>query len=133
MKQIKVELRSRITQDGDSEDFHKVSVGQLKQDGHTTRVSYLEDNAIPVQLLIKEREMILRRGNDHDNFSLMHFELGQKRACKYVVSGRQMDLTAETKFFEFSQQGAQQKVRVEYDLFSGLYLVGNYAVTLIFT
>ncbi|EFR61277.1 hypothetical protein LBJG_01704 [Lactobacillus jensenii 1153] len=60
-------------------------------------------------------------------------ELGEKRGCKYVVNNRQMDLISETKFLKVTKYGGRVKVQVEYDLFSGLYLIGNYAVTLIFS
>ena len=43
-----------------------------------------------------------------------------------------MDLTSVTNLLKVTKNGNEHKVSVEYDLFSGLYLIGNYAVTLIF-
>lgn len=133
MTKIKVDLTSTIIQDDNSENFHQQAPGELTIQQGIIRVSYLEDEQIPVKMLIKGKEMIIRRGVDHSNYSQMRFVLGEKSACRYVVSGRQMDLTSVTNLFSARlDQSGKGKVRLEYDLFNGLYLVGNYAVTLIF-
>ena len=82
--------------------------------------------------MIKNNEMIMRRGVDSRNHSLMRFTPGEKEDCHYLVEGRQMDLTSVTNLLKVTKNGNEHKVSVEYDLFSGLYLIGNYAVTLIF-
>ena len=39
-------------------------------------------------------------------------------------------MTSVTNLLEYqSQDDGSRKLRVEYDLFNGLYLIGNYAVT----
>lgn len=133
MTKINIDLTSTITQEQDSETFHKSAKGEMKQDGAITRISYLEDGTIPVKMLLKDNELLLRRGVDGRNYSFMRFVPGEKEACRYVVSGRQMDLISVTNLLEFEENEARQKLHVEYDLFSGLYLIGNYTVTLIFT
>ena len=131
---INIDLTNTITQEKDSETFHKNIDGEIKKDDKTIRVSYLEDGTIPVKMLLKDNELILRRGVDHQNYSLMRFVPGEKQACRYVVSDRQMDLTSVTNLLEYEPQNdGSEKLHIEYDLFSGLYLIGNYTVTLIFT
>lgn len=133
MTKIKIDLRTRITQENETEDFHKVASGELKREKDTLRLSYLEDDKIPVKMLLKGNQLIIKRDADEHTHSLMHFELGEKGKCRYVVSGKQMDLTSVTNVLKFEENDTQSQVQVEYDLYSGLYLIGNYAVTLIFT
>lgn len=134
MTKIKVDLTSIITQNKETETFHQHACGEFKEGADVIRVSYRENQTIPVNLLLKENELILRRGVDHANYSLLRFVPGEKAPCRYLVSGRQMDLTSVTNYLAYSDlPDGSSKLRLEYDLFSGLYLVGNYAVTLIFT
>ncbi|RVU70088.1 MULTISPECIES: DUF1934 domain-containing protein [Lactobacillus] len=133
MTKRNIELTSTITQDKEQETFHKQMTGEVTENKGIMRVSYLEDGTIPVKMLLKENELILRRGTDEQNYSLMRFIPGEKAACRYVVTGRQMDLTSVTNLLKYEEDDHGQKLQVEYDLFSGLYLVGNYTVTLIFT
>ena len=134
MTAITVNLTSKITQGDETETFTRTSAGELKQDGEITRVSYAEENAIPVKMLIKEDELLIRRGGDKNNYSFMKFIPGEKAHCRYVVEGRQMDMDSVANLLEYETlEDGSRKLRVEYDLFNGLYLIGNYAVTLIFT
>ncbi|QGV05087.1 DUF1934 domain-containing protein [Lactobacillus acetotolerans] len=134
MSKVKVNLTSTITQKKETETFKKSADGELKTIGDITRLSYLEDGVIPVKMLLKENELLIKRGVDENNYSFMRFVPGEKEACRYVVEGRQMDLTSAANLLEFeTQEDGSQKLRIEYDLFSGLYLIGNYTVTLIFT
>ena len=134
MAAITVNLTSKITQDDETETFTKVASGQLEENNGVIRVSYKEEGTITVKMLLKEDELIIKRGVDNNNYSLMKFVPGEKVNCRYVVEGRQMDMTSVTNLLEYqSQDDGSRKLRVEYDLFNGLYLIGNYAVTLIFT
>lgn len=131
---ITIDLTSKITQDDETETFTRHAQGQLTEEGDVTRISYAEEGNIPVKMLLKENELLIRRGVDSNNYSLMKFIPGEKGNCRYVVEGRRMDMTSVTNFLEYqSQDDGSRKLRVEYDLFNGLYLIGNYAVTLIFT
>lgn len=134
MREVKVALTSIIKQENESETFHKTGTGTITSNGEITRINYLEDGLIPVKILLRPGKMILRRGGADSAYSWLRFVPGEKSSCKYVVSGRQMDLTANTKLLQFSATAAgSQELRVEYDLFSGPYLICDYAVTLIFT
>ncbi|WEV70627.1 DUF1934 domain-containing protein [Lactobacillus sp. ESL0785] len=134
MAKVTVKFTSTIRQENEQESFAKQAVGELKQAGAITRVSYLEDDQIPVKILIKDNDVIIRRQTDEQNYSQLHFRLGEQQACRYVAAGYQMDLTSTTNFLKFStKNNGSQELRIEYDLFSGLYLIGNYTVTLIFT
>ena len=132
MTKLNIDLTSKITQENESETFHKEMPGQIKRDGEIIRVSYLEDGEIPVKMLLKDDELIIKRGSGN-NYSFMRFNVDEKEECRYVVEGRQMDLTSVTKLLEFEENETSSKLHVEYDLYSGLYLIGNYTVTLIFT
>lgn len=134
MTKINIDLTSTITQEKDTEAFHKHAEGEFKEKDGIIRISYLEDGTIPVKMLLKDNELLLRRGVDENNYSFMRFVPGEKESCRYLVSGRQMDLISVTNILEFEdRKDGSQKLHIEYDLFSGLYLVGNYTVTLIFT
>lgn len=133
MTKINIDITSIITQEDEMETFNKQAIGEKIQDDDIIRISYLEDGKIPVKILLKDNELIIKRGVGKNNYSFMRFTVGQKQKCRYVVSGRQVDLLSATKLLNFVEEDAKQKVRIEYDLFSGLYLIGNYTVTLIFT
>ncbi|MEN2379368.1 DUF1934 domain-containing protein [Lactobacillus helveticus] len=133
MAAITINLTSKITQDDETETFTKVAPGQLEENNGVIRVSYKEDDTIPVKMLLKEDELIIRRGVDSSNYSLMKFVPGEKANCRYVVEGRQMDMTSVTNLLEYEEQASSHQLRLEYDIFNGLYLISNYAVTLIFT
>ena len=134
MATTQIRFTSTITQDTEEETFEKEMPGEIKEDAGITRISYLEDGEIPVKMLFKDKELIMRRGVDKYNYSLMRFVPGEKEDCRYLVEGRQMDLSSVTNVLSFStEKDGKRKLHVEYDLFSGLYLIGNYTVTLIFT
>jgi len=135
LKEVDLKFKSTITQEQDSESFQKIAKAQVEELKDGWRLKYLEDNQIPVKILLKKQKqtLIINRGVVPSNYSLIKLELGEKRGCKYVVNNRQMDLISETKFLKVTKYGGRTKVQVEYDLFSGLYLIGNYAVTLIFS
>lgn len=131
MSKIKIDLTSKITQGEQTETICQQAEGELREDGAVKRIFY-EAEKVPVKMLVKEQELLIRRGTDHSNFSQMHFILGEKGQCKYVVEGRQLDLLSETKRLELKENAAGQQLEVEYDLFSGVDLIGSYAVSLIF-
>lgn len=131
MSKIKIDLTSKITQGEQTETIRQRAEGELREDGAVKRIFY-EAEKVPVKMLVKEQELLIRRGTDHSNFSQMHFILGEKGQCKYVVEGRQLDLLSETKRLELKENAAGQQLEVEYDLFSGVDLIGSYAVSLIF-
>lgn len=131
MSKIKIDLTSKITQGEKTETISQQAEGELREDGAVKRIFY-EAEKVPVKMLVKEQELLIRRGTDHSNFSQMHFILGEKGQCKYVVEGRQLDLLSETKRLELKENAAGQQLEVEYDLFSGVDLIGSYAVSLIF-
>lgn len=132
MKKVEIHLTSKITQEDETATFEKTMPGEFSEKDGIMRLSYLEDGQIPIKIMIKNNEMIMRRGVDIRNHSLMRFTPGEKEDCHYLVEGRQMDLTSVTNLLKVTKNGNEHKVSVEYDLFSGLYLIGNYAVTLIF-
>lgn len=132
MKKVEIHLTSKITQEDETATFEKTMPGEFSEKDGIMRLSYLEDGQIPIKIMIKNNEMIMRRGVDSRNHSLMRFTPGEKEDCHYLVEGRQMDLTSVTNLLKVTKNGNENKVSVEYDLFSGLYLIGNYAVTLIF-
>lgn len=134
MATTQIKFTSTITQDTEEETFAKEMPGEIKEDSGIIRISYLEDGEIPVKMLFKDKELIMRRGVDKLNYSFMRFVPGEKEDCRYLVEGRQMDLSSVTNLLSFStEKDGKRKLHVEYDLFSGLYLIGNYTVTLIFT
>ncbi|MGQ5709721.1 DUF1934 domain-containing protein [Lactobacillus sp. PSON] len=134
MTKVQITLTSTIVQEEDQESFDKEMPGEITEEDGVIRISYLEDGEIPVKMLLKDNELIIKRGVDKQNYSFMRFVPGEKEKCRYLVQGRQMDLISVTNLLDFSTEiDGKRKLHVEYDLFSGLYLIGNYTVTLIFT
>ena len=134
MTNVKIDFTSKITQGKESETFKKKADGELIESAGNTRVFYLEDGKIPVKILIKEDNVIIRRGSDRNNYSQLHFVVGERKDCRYLAQGYQMDLQSTTEFIKFfPKNDGSRELQIEYNLYSGLYLIGNYAVTLIFT
>lgn len=134
MTKVKVAFTSTIKQEKESETFRKSCLGNLVESNGITRVSYLEDGQIAVKILIKKNDVIIRRDVSAKEYSQLHFTVGEQKECRYVAQGYQMDLKSTTKLIKFfAKIDGSKELHIEYDLFSGLYLVGNYAVTLIFT
>ena len=122
MKKVEIHLTSKITQEDETATFEKTMPGEFSEKDGIMRLSYLEDGQIPIKIMIKNNEMIMRRGVDSRNHSLMRFTPGEKEDCHYLVEGRQMDLTSVTNLLKVTKNGNEHKVSVEYDLFSGLYV-----------
>lgn len=134
MTKVKIDFTSEIKQEDASETFKKTGHGELIDNSGATRISYLEDDKILVKILIKENDVIIRRGKSNDDFSQLHFVVGEQKKCRYVAQGYQTDLNSSTKLIKFfTKNDGSRELQIEYDLFSGLYLVGNYTITLIFT
>lgn len=138
MTNIKVKLTSTITQEDQTETFSKVGIGTIEKVGNDSwRVKYDEENkggSVPVMLMIKPRELIMQRGKIEDNnYNMMKFEPGEKKNCRIIASSRVMDLTSITQKLDFSgENNKNMQLKVEYELFSGLYLIGNYAIKIDF-
>lgn len=138
MTNIKVKLTSTITQEDQSETFSKEGLGTIeKVNNDSWRVKYDEQNkhgSVPVMLMIKPRELIMQRGKIEDNnYNMMKFEPGEKKNCRIIAASRVMDLTSITQKLDFSGKiNENMQLKVEYELFSGLYLVGNYAIKIDF-
>lgn len=131
---ITINLTSKITQDNDTETFTRHARGTMTEKDGIIRIAYAEEQDIPVKMLLKEDELLIRRGVDQNNYSFMRFIPGEKGKCRYVVEGRQMDMVSVTNLLEYTaKEDGSHQLRVEYDLFNGLYLISNYAFTLIFT
>jgi len=101
MTKVKIDFTSKIIQGKDSETFKKTADGELVESAGNTRVSYLEDGKVPVKILIRENNVIIRRGSDQNNYSQLHFIVGERKDCRYVAQGYQMDLQSTTEFIKF--------------------------------
>ena len=82
-KKVKINLTSKITQADQTETIRQEADGELREDGAIKRIFYETEN-VPVKMLVKEQELLIRRGSDRANFSQMHFILGEKGQCKYL-------------------------------------------------
>ncbi|MGO2722917.1 MAG: DUF1934 family protein [Lactobacillus sp.] len=133
MTASKFDLTSIMTQAGETATSHVQGTGHWEQRESELRIAYLEADEIPVKMLLTAEKLIIRRGVDHQNYSLLRLNLHGQEACQYRVQGREMALTSQTHQLTFEVKAGKQQLQVEYDLFSGLYLIGNYAITLIFT
>lgn len=137
MENIKIKLTSKITQEDQSATFSRTGFGTIEQLDNGFRVNYQEENKngnVPVKLLIKPKELVMQRGKIEDNdYTMMKFEPGEKKNCRIIAHSKIMDLTSVTNKLDFSGEiGENMQLNVEYDLFSGLYLVGNYAIKIDF-
>ena len=130
-KKVEIKITSKIHQEDESAVFERDGLGSIEKVGEDWRIKYSEKNKegdVEVKLLIKPNELVMQRGDAKGDHTLMKFE-PEKRKCKVVASGKQMNLESLTNKLNFSEISlGKMQLKVEYDLFSGLYLVGNYAI-----
>ena len=131
-KKVEIKITSKIHQEDESAVFERDGLGSIEKVGEDWRIKYREKNKegdVEVKLLIKPNELVMQRGDAKGDHTLMKFAPGEKRKCKVVASGKQMNLESLTNKLNFSEISlGKMQLKVEYDLFSGLYLVGNYAI-----
>lgn len=127
LTKVAIDFYSKIVQEDESEEFSQQVTGELKQAGAVTRIAYTDENKAQVKMLLTPTKLIISR-RQAGNSSLLRLSPGDSLPCQVKAAGRQMDLLSRTSSLEFTDT----KLEVEYQLFSGLYLVGNYTVRLLF-
>ncbi|WP_347283944.1 DUF1934 domain-containing protein [Lactobacillus taiwanensis] len=131
-KEVEIKITSEIYQEDESAVFERDGLGSIERIGDDWRIKYDEKNKegdVEVKLLVKPHELVMQRGDIKGDHTLMKFEPGEKRKCKVIAAGKQMNLESLTNKLDFSEiSPGKMQLKVEYDLFSGLYLVGNYAI-----
>ncbi|QTQ40147.1 DUF1934 domain-containing protein [Lactobacillus taiwanensis] len=131
-KEVEIKITSEIHQEDESAVFERDGLGSIERIGDDWRIKYDEKNKegdVGVKLLVKPHELVMQRGDIKGDHTLMKFEPGEKRKCKVIAAGKQMNLESLTNKLDFSEiSPGKMQLKVEYDLFSGLYLVGNYAI-----
>lgn len=137
MEKVKVEIISKITQEDQSETIKRHGSGTMDESNGSWRFQYDEENKtgnVPVKIMIKPDEMVMQRGSvEANDYTMMKFAPGEKKNCRIIAASKIMDLTSLTKKLEFSDENNDNmQLTVEYDLFSGLYLIGNYAIKINF-
>ena len=137
MEKVRVEIISKITQENQSETIKRDGTGTMEENHGSWRFQYNEKNKtgdVPVKIMIKPDEMIMQRGSvEANDYTMMKFTPGEKRNCRIIAASKIMDLTSLTKKMHFSDENNDNmQLTVEYDLFSGLYLIGNYAIKINF-
>ena len=137
MEKVKVEIISKITQEDQSETIKRHGSGTMDESHGSWRFQYDEENKtgnVPVKIMIKPDEMVMQRGSvEANDYTMMKFAPGEKKNCRIIAASKIMDLTSLTKKLEFSDENNDNmQLTVEYDLFSGLYLIGNYAIKINF-
>lgn len=129
----KILFTSKITQNNETETTDENVVGEVEDNLHIVRIHYDEKSGVPVKMLVQKNEVRVFRGDQNKDYSVMHFILKQDGKCKYVVQGRVMEFISKTTNLEIKRENKQiKRLDVEYQLFNGLYLIGYYAIKLIF-
>lgn len=131
-REVEIKITSEIHQEDDSAVFEREGLGTLEKIGDDWRIKYDEKNKevdVEVKLLVKPNELVMQRGDIKGDHTLMKFEPGEKKKCKIMAAGKRMNLESLTNKLDFLEiSPGKMQLKVEYDLFSGLYLVGNYAI-----
>lgn len=131
-KEVEIKITSEIHQEDDSAVFERDGLGTIEKLDDGWRIKYNEKNKegdVEVKLLVKPNELVMQRGDIKGDHTLMKFEPGEKKKCKIMATGKQMNLVSLTNKLDFSKiSPGKMQLKVEYDLFSGLYLIGNYAL-----
>ena len=98
-KEVEIKITSKIHQEDESAVFERDGLGSIEKVGEDWRIKYSEKNKegdVEVKLLIKPNELVMQRGDAKGDHTLMKFEPGEKRKCKVVASGKQMNLESLT-------------------------------------
>lgn len=134
MQLVQVRLKTTITQGPETESFEFSERGQLEELDGKFILNYRESGTIPVRIETMGNKVELKRGVAPANYSKLHFAVGQRVSAEYVVDGQTMEIATQTKSIKRSQPDVQsEKIVIEYDLYTGVNLVGNYFFELIFT
>ncbi len=75
--------------------FQRDGLGSIERIGDDWRIKYDEKNKegdVEVKLLVKPHELVMQRGDIKGDHTLMKFEPGEKRKCKVIAAGKQMNL-----------------------------------------
>ncbi len=133
MPKVQVALTSVIQQEGDVQTLQQAYEGELTVTPQAVKVVYQEAPDCQVKLWVMPKQItLMRQSRDQETF--LRLALGEKKPCHYLVQGHRLEMTSTTQRLTSTQVHAKSRqVKVEYELFSGLYLVGNYRVTLLFT
>ncbi|QNQ80962.1 DUF1934 domain-containing protein [Lactobacillus sp. PV034] len=137
MEKLRVEITSKITQEDQSETIKRKGHGKMERIEGGWRFQYDEENKtgdVPVKIMIKNDEMVMQRGSvEANDYTMMKFAVGEKKNCRIIAASRIMDLTSLTQKLQFFDENNDNlQLTVEYELFSGLYLIGNYAIDIKF-
>lgn len=128
MDQVKVKFTSKIVQQAETETFTFQTQGQMQQTGVVTRFSYQEQDQTPVKMVLRDKHLLLARGDKGTFYSTMQFVPGELAPCKLLIQGRQMDLQSSTDLLELRRLPDCWQLNLRYDLFSGQELIANYAI-----
>ncbi|UQS87064.1 DUF1934 domain-containing protein [Nicoliella spurrieriana] len=134
-----IHLETRVSQEGEHSDFLFDVEGQLARVGKSFYLRYQEDDPqtgtkIPVTFKLDDNgEVRLTRAAA--NRLQVRFAEGRKFTDRYHTPYGLMNMEAETTklAYQYQDKPARGNLRVEYRLFSGANLLGDYKIRLQFS
>lgn len=136
---VMIHLETHIKQDGDISDYRLDVEGQLVQMGLNLYLRYLEPDQetgkeTPVTMkFTPEGEVHLTRNAEAE--LRLHFISGKRVTARYKTPYGIMPIETVTPYLEtsFQERPFSGNVKIDYLLYAGEELVGNYKIRLQFT
>lgn len=133
MTQVRIKLETKIVQEHGQENFLFEEDASLTAENNVQVLNYFENEQIPVELRFTDKRVELVRGVRPDNYSQMVFEDGNREKATYVVDQNLMDFEVQTNALTINLiDETTGEIFIDYDLYTGVSLVGNYIFKLQF-
>ncbi|ETA73988.1 YwiB family protein [Ligilactobacillus equi] len=136
-QKVRVHLRTKQVQDGQTTLFNQKFTGELTQKDDKYYLRYIEENEngqAQVILKISAAEVLLTRKQEQLRLQIQ-LSAGQTLAARYHTAFGKLDLQAQTQklLIELDEVETKGVIKADYQLYSGQELLGDYKLRLHFT
>lgn len=138
-KEVSVDIKTSILQDDDRQDFTFHESGNLVKVGDNLYLRFKEHQngkeVAAVTLKITDEHVQLTRQDNVGHHSRLVFEKNKDHETVYQTPYGPLKIEVRTKQLSFGYQESSQNgdLNIDYDLYSGDMMVGEYNITLHFS
>ena len=130
-KPIKITIKTLQQQDGQLNKYQQEFSGRLAKVKENTYLRYEEDQNLIVTFKVDEKGIWLTRNGSQMKLRL-YFDEAKHYETNYQTPFGAINLTCQTQKVLFEEENAKGQLAVDYQLFSGEELLGEYKIRLQF-
>lgn len=130
-KPIKITIKTLQQQDGQLNKYQQEFSGRLAKVKENTYLRYEEDQNLTVTFKVDEKGIWLTRKGSQMKLRL-YFDEAKHYETNYQTPFGAINLTCQTQKVLFEEENAKGQLAVDYQLFSGEELLGEYKIRLQF-